>query len=323
MRIDPVIAALRSDPAPQRQAQAAMDAARCAWTDHAAVRLPLAQLAAYGKGDALAELPALSALMHDAASASAFVCGLTDIFGAVLRANPLGLAPFRHQTSDGLVTLELSRVGRAALSLMVYRPVVKPGPQAVCLTSGDRHEICLRGEAQAVTVTATALSYQSAELVSAPVTIRRGWSAVFDNSRQGKLVTAVSRPLVILRLQRDLLQPRPAREYRLADGAMIHESAADRSDSRRELALALLGSMGRKDALPVIADAARCGPDHVRWEAVRQGLALDSDAGFAVLSDIARNPADPLAAAAAALQAQLIETYPHFRHSRERAPCHA
>lgn len=323
MRVDPIIAALRSDPAPQRHAQAAMDAARRAWTDHAAVCLPLADLAAFGDGAPLGDLPNLSAVMTDLATASAFASGLVDSFAAAMRAEPLGLVPFRHQTTDSHVVLELARAGRAALSLMAYRPVAKPEPQSVCLTSGDRHEICLQGEAQVVTVAATALCDRGAELVCAPLTIRQGWSAVFDNARQGKLVTAVTRSLVILRLQRDLLQPLPAREYRLADGAMIHESAADRSDSRRELALALLGSMARKDALPVIADAARCGPDHVRWEAVRQALSLDSGAGFAILCDLARDSADPLAAAASALWTHLAQAYPLLLQADERAPCPA
>ena len=323
MRVDPVIEALRSDPAPQRHAQAAMDAARSAWADGAASRLPLAQLAAYGCGGELGDLPDLSAVLTDLAAACALVASLVDTLGTPMRAEPLGLVPFRHQTSDSHVVLELARAGRAALSLMVYRPVAARQPQSVCLTSGDRHEICLQGEAEVLAFDATGFGKRRAVLVTAITSIRPAWSAVFDNSRQGKIVTAVACPLVILRLQRDLPDPLPAREYRLEDGGLIHESAADRGDSRRELALALLGSMGRTDALPIIAQAALAGPAHVRWEAVRQGLALDSGAGFAILSGIAGDAADPLSPAAAALRAHLIKAYPQLRQAQERTACPA
>lgn len=323
MRLHPVIAALRGDPAPQRRAQAAMDAARRVWAANPAVRMPLEQLAAYGGGGDLADLKGLSSVMADATAASAFATGLIDSIGAALRTEPLGLAPFRHQTSDSHVVLELSRAGRAALSLIVYRPVAHSEPQSVCLTSGDRHEICLRGGAEALMVSATGFCERSADLTVAKETVREGWSARFDNARHSKIVTRVDRALVILRLQRDLSEPLPAREYRLEDGDLVHQSAADRGDSRKELALALLGAMGRKDAMPAIADTARSGPTHLRWEAVRQGLALDSGAGFAVLTSIARGPADPLSTAASALRARLLETYPQLSQAQERAACPA
>ena len=63
MRIDPVIGALRSDPAPQRRAQTAMDAARRAWAASPAARALLEQLAAYGDGGDLADL--LCASLYD------------------------------------------------------------------------------------------------------------------------------------------------------------------------------------------------------------------------------------------------------------------
>ena len=323
MRLNPVIGALRSDPAPQRRAQAAMDAARRVWAASPAARTALEQLAAYGEGGDLADLQGLSAVMTDFAAASAFSTGMVESLGAALRTEPLGLAPFRHQTSDNHVVLELSRAGRAALSLMVYRPVARPEPQSICLTSGDRHEICLRGEAEARLVELAGTTGRRAYLAHADVPVRQGWAAKFDNARQSKIVTSVARPLVVLRLQRDLAKPLPAREYRLEDGELVHESAADRIDSRKELALALLGAMDRKDAMPVIAEVARSGPAHVRWEAVRQGLALDSGAGFLVLSAIAADGADPLSIPASALRAQLVDSYPQLRQIQECTVCPA
>jgi hypothetical protein len=48
----------------------------------------------------------------------------------------------------------------------------------------------------------------------------------------------------------------------------------------------------------------------LRWEALRQCLALDTRAGLALLAGLADNPADPLAAPARALQRQLAASDP-------------
>ena len=53
------------------------------------------------------------------------------------------------------------------------------------------------------------------------------------------------------------------------------------------------------------------------------GLALDSGAGFAILSGIAGDAADPLSPAAAALRAHLIKAYPQLRQAQERTACPA
>jgi hypothetical protein len=61
------------------------------------------------------------------------------------------------------------------------------------------------------------------------------------------------------------------------------------------------------------------GSAHLRWQAVRECLALDTARGFALLSRIAADPADDLSTSAGALRAQLVETYPQL----ESGPCPA
>lgn len=51
---------------------------------------------------------------------------------------------------------------------------------------------------------------------------------------------------------------------------------------------------------------------HLRWQALRECLGLDSGAGFAALTGIAQRSDDPLAAPAGALRAQLLEAYPQL-----------
>jgi hypothetical protein len=86
--------------------------------------------------------------------------------------------------------------------------------------------------------------------------------------------------------------------------------------------LAVLGRMGRADAAPALAEMARDGCEHVRWQAVRECLALDTAEGFRTLAAIARDPADSLAAQAGTLRAQLLEAHPQLAILEER-PCPA
>ncbi|WP_306087640.1 hypothetical protein [Qipengyuania flava] len=79
----------------------------------------------------------------------------------------------------------------------------------------------------------------------------------------------------------------------------------DAADSRAELGMLLLGRMGRDDALPVLAARTRTGDAQLRWQAVRQCLALDPATGLPLLERIAKDHADPLYQAARALLAQL------------------
>ena len=323
MRTHPALEVLRGDPAPQHEAALALEAARRDWQARAEVRPWLDQLTSYGAGAALDSLPLLAASATCGQAARDLVDPLVRLLCDTLACHPFGLVPLRHQVGGDLVVLELTRTGRAAVTLLVYRPRAESAAQTVSFTSGDRHEVCLGGQGDAVRVESMAARPGGVELRRDAMSVSRGWTTRFDNACEAKIVTAVRAPLVIMRLQRDLVDPLPAREYRLDDGMQVHESAADRRDSRRELALALLGSMGRRDALPSMVEAARNGPAHVRWEAVRQALGLDTGTGFGLLCDIARSPDDPLASAAAALRAQLLEAYPQLAQVKGAVPCPA
>jgi hypothetical protein len=81
--------------------------------------------------------------------------------------------------------------------------------------------------------------------------------------------------------------------------------------------------MGRKEAAPTMAEIARgAGSDGLRWQALREALALDTAVGFRALSVLARAPDDPLAMPAGALRAQLVEAHPELL-SLEDCPCRA
>jgi hypothetical protein len=94
---------------------------------------------------------------------------------------------------------------------------------------------------------------------------------------------------------------------------LLHQAAGSPRDSRLELTAALLGRMGRSDAAPMLAAMAEERVSaHLRWQALRECLGLDSAAGFATLTLLAGRDDDPLAGPAAALRSQLLETYPQL-----------
>jgi hypothetical protein len=77
--------------------------------------------------------------------------------------------------------------------------------------------------------------------------------------------------------------------------------------------------MGRSDAAPLAAEIAEGkGGDALRWQALRECIALDTLTGVRALHTLAANPADSLSGPAEALRAQLVSAYPQLA---ELAPC--
>ncbi|MGB3379361.1 MAG: hypothetical protein WBA55_11395, partial [Allopontixanthobacter sediminis] len=68
---------------------------------------------------------------------------------------------------------------------------------------------------------------------------------------------------------------------------------------------------------PVLADMARRGSDHLRWQALCECLALDTATGFSALCVIARDAGDTLSDRASSLRAQLIEAHPQLAEFEE------
>ena len=141
-----------------------------------------------------------------------------------------------------------------------------------------------------------------------------GVRVALDLCTEALQVLAIERRLVAVRLHRFASMPEPTREYRLSDGALLRQSAGHVRASRQEVMLALLGRMRRADAVPVMGAIARePGDASLRWQALRECLALDTAEGFAALQTIAAAGDDPLSEQAAALRAQLIEAHPVLR----------
>lgn len=312
MILRPELRALRRDDAPQRLAQAALREAAQAWRERpetAAVLRGVAELAA---GAPLEASPALAALFAPGPTAPAFVATFVAAQAMAIAAQPLGHVALRHFTDSVLSTLLLARSGGVTLTLVAIDGsglAAQPAPISIGFTDADawEHVLAGTGAGERLALMADgALDRRCVRLCAGAVIAR-------DAEREALLVRAIDGCLVSLRLQRRRASARPSREYALADGALVHQAAGSAEDSRLELMLALLGRMGRADAAPLMAALAR-GEDSaaLRWQALRECLALDTAAGFAALDALAGRMNDPLAAPAADLRARLVARHPEL-----------
>jgi len=309
VRIGPALAEMRRERAPRRRAQAAMMAAGEAWRAQPAVASLLADLERYGAGAALAECEALRAAFACAVKARELARSVAARFAAELAQSPLGQVPFRHGFDGQVSTLLLARGGKAQLILHAREPGEQESDVA-SFSSAERREVVLAGEGEGRIVRRDPLS---GKLVVSPIALQAGIAIALDLEHEALHVRGVSRRLVTLRLHRFATDPEPSREYRLADGALLHQAAGDMRASRQEMMLTLLGRMGRAEAAPTMAEMARePGDASLRWQALRECLALDTGEGFRALCDLARREDDPLAAPAGALRAQLVEAHPQL-----------
>ncbi|MXP45439.1 hypothetical protein [Allopontixanthobacter sediminis] len=317
MRIDPDLRALRSNPASQRIAQTALERCKSAWResrDNAAV---FAELVRYGRGDHLGDCPALRSLFANSERPLALVEGLVAEVLPQLAAHPLGQVPFRHQHSGGMAVLQLAASRGAVLSLVMYeRCGAGPPPKTICFTDTERHEIAIAG-AGTMQIIRRDRDAPQASLCTASIKFWPGHSLSLSGMFETKRVESVADRLVILRLGRTATAPKPSVEFRLDDGILVHQAAGDKRDSCHEMMVSLLGRMGRRDAAPVLADMARRGSDHLRWQALCECLALDTATGFSALCVIARDAGDTLSDRASSLRAQLIEAHPQLAEFEE------
>jgi hypothetical protein len=311
MRIDPAIAAMRRDPALQRRAQAAMIAAGGEWRQEPAVAAMLDELDSFGAGEPLEACPALDAAFTGRRAAGELAAALCRRFTSMLEEEPLGHPPFRHGFDGHVSTLLLARAGRAQLILHAREPGRWEHATAG-YSDALRYEAVLAGSAHA-RVTRVHGGPGAATFSTESLKLQPGTRVALDLSCEALQVLQVERRLVSLRLHRFDAAPRPSREYSLTDGALLHQSAGDIRASRHEMMVALLGRMERREAAPEIAALARePGDDSLRWQAMRECLALDTAEGFRALSDVARVAGDPLAGPAGALRAQLVEAHPEL-----------
>lgn len=317
MILHPELRALRRDDSPQRHAQEALIRAMAQWRGEPGVAAALGELQTLDAGCALDDCPALSRLFaQDSRAAAQLTDRFVSAMVAQLSASPLGHIPLRHFTDGTFSTLLLARSGCVTLSLTALDGeglARRPAPRTVDFGASEVWERVLAGSGRGESVVLREERDGTADWQVRAVDLRPGTVVHRIARREALLVREVSGALVVLRLQRRANNAAPTREYRLSDGKLVHQAAGDPRDSRIELAMALLGRMNRQDAAPHMARIARePRSTALRWQALRECLALDARAGFEVLTAIADDGGDPLAVPASAMRAQLLAQHPQL-----------
>ena len=310
------LAWLRHDPNRRAALGEAARRAREAWAARPAVAPILDDLATYGSGCSLLDCTTLDALFGTHSVANQFVDAWLADGLALLASNPLAQPEFAFQQSANSAVMRIASSGRAELSVVVFWPSESDAPaSSVHFASVDRHEICLSGSASAVLATRidarTKLHVERRHLRPGDRLVQRG-------NRDAKAYDSIEGCLAILRLSRRHERAQATCELALEDGRLIHRSTGEKADSRKEMAMALLTRMKRGDAVPQILDIARSGDPHLRWQALRNCLALDVRQGFDLLCTIAADDADSLCHSAGILRAQLIERYPQLNVTEDQ-----
>lgn len=319
MRVDPRIAALRADRTAQRDLARAMAEAHGAWKGDHAVALILRDLKSYGEGSALARLPVLERVVQDPEAACDFVDGWITAFLAPLRENPLCEIPFLHGSPTGMASMRIARSGGASLMLLAYQEMPPSVPaQTAFFADREQHEIVISGTAQGVFHT---LEHPQRLVRSDTRFWHKGEVIHTQAGNETREVRRVQASFVLLHLERTPAMPQPSKVVALENGALVQQVSGSKHDSQLEMAITVLGSMGRKDAAPAMCALAQDGPAHLRWEALRHALALDAGRGFASLCAAARSDGDDLAVPAARLRDQLARSHPQFLDGF--APCPA
>ena len=325
MLIRPELQVLRSDDAPQRQAQRAAAAALQAWRrdgDGAEVE---AELARFHRGAALEDLPLLRALFDpDCTRANRFLGDLIIPLLQQIAKEPLTQSPLRHSTSDVATAIVVARCATSALTLHCISGIGlsrQPEAETASFLPAETWERVLAGSAEATQVRIAQVGPDSADLERITIHLRESDVRYRNGRDEALLVRSVPTSFVQLRLQRRTDTLLPVRQYRLVDGHLVHQAAGTPRDSRLELTAALLGRMKRRDAAPMLAAMAEeRGSDGLRWQVLRECLALDTATGFRTLATIANRADDPLRQPATALRATLIAMHPELQ---ELVPCPA
>lgn len=321
MLIKPEIEALHSNPAVQRRVAQAVAGASQMWRDDPAFKDVRRGLESYSCGGALQDTPLLARLMQCHTVAQEFVARWSGLFLETLAQQPLAQIPFQHNYSGGFATMQLASAGNAALSLVCYEQRVEERvPEAAHFADCEQHEMVLAGTGRARLHRIRQEGQKSAAIDTEIAPLRPGECLATESRKAARSIFDVHGRLLMLQLTRQPADPAPTREYVLCDGRLLHQASGTKRDSLCEMAMAVLGAMGRVDAVPAMLAQSQSGPTELRWEALRHAIALETISGFKRLCEVAGDAADPLSGHAGRVRQQLLASYPQLA---ARETCHA
>jgi hypothetical protein len=305
MHAHPDVARLRGAMAPQP----ACDAALATWRASPQVEALRAALGRLEAGAPLADLPSLARLMHDHAAAMQLVEGFLASLMTALRAEPLAHLPIGHSGAPGMARLRLIEHGRSCLMLTALARRARRVSPSALFEDGVMHELVVAGRGEALLH-----HIEGGAVVSAPLALTPGARMERNGPDNARQITAITQPLLLLQVTCAAERPGPSREIGVDDGRLIATISGCKRSSQQMMALGVIGALDHRAGIGAMAalagDASR--PRDLRWEAMRQVLAMDAPRGLALLAALAGHGSDTLAVPAAALQRQLIAARPEF-----------
>lgn len=204
---------------------------------------------------------------------------------------------------------------RAMRAASLPMTIVVPGRQSVMRVHCGGGAVLRRWRADAIEGD-FALSATPPCTPLPPIAIADGDVIALDGRRDAMLITDARSDVVTLTATIRLGAAPVMREYARDDGRPLRAATLDEGAARSQMLLTLLRASGRRDAGAAFDAATRDPAFFVRWDAMRQWLAIDADAAAPRLAEMARGDSHAdIRSAAAATLAQIAR----LRGSRDAA----
>ncbi|MEL7190739.1 MAG: hypothetical protein AAGK17_14400 [Pseudomonadota bacterium] len=324
MQIHPAISALRDDPDAQAKMQSHFLDTISDWHGSQDTQRVLHDLNAFSDGAPLEDCSSLYDLLSDHRAARKFVDLWQRTMVTALREYPLAKPGFGHASSDGLSQITLMACENAALAILAHEQRDKsPLPSSVVFEDQETHECVVTGSAHGLLHEVRQCGGMDTIIDTCSTYWQEGNIIVTKGPCETRQVVEVAGTMVLLQLSRRPANPQSRREYSINTGELIHSASGHEASGQKVTALAVLGAMAEHgEAHRSIAAIEKCAKDwheetEVRWEAVRQLFALNTDRGLALLDALAEQADDPLSIPAQNLRSALPADLPEFSEDRE------
>lgn len=243
---------------------------------------------------------------------------------ALCAADAFARPPLRIFSGSALSGLILAEVAPITLSLMI-RPFNQPAPRdpSVIFSPGHGLTQIVRSGGAAIRRYRVRLSEEERagkfrQATAAPLEdlgqapLADGDQIRIDQQSESFNLIPGDSDLVMLQLFVHAASRVPMREYDPATGRLIRAAAAGRATSFRQMGLAVLRAFGRTDAAPLFAAALDDDDFAMRWQVMRELVALAPQSALPHLSAMAADDPHPEVRAAAQATLNLL---------RERTAC--
>ena len=235
---------------------------------------------------------------------------LLDAPLAELTVDPLFEAPYRCSRDSARTGAVLYDGPRASISATVVRARANSGAaQAGCVVAAGRLSFTRYLGAEGAVIERWFVGRPNDPFIAGearaaralpPLTLMEGQIVRHDGREEAHRLSGLARDAVMVTIVlRDQTVPL-VREYAGDDGRLIRAASLDERPARAVMLLRLLREQGRADAPEVFGAASRDDAFFLRWEAMREWLALDAMAALPRLTEMAAGDPHPEVRGAAA-----------------------